>query len=189
MTISPPVSSHGHPATDNRPLILVVNAVRHHLGVYSRRLGEAGYRVIGTPDIHRAMAELHRSSIDLVLADLRTARNGATDLVRMIRSDEVNRHLPVVLVAGRSDAAGTIAAYRCGADAVVAKPFHFDVLLARLGREIERSAALRELRRDNQALDARIVSRAIELGETRDLLQSSEKARLQLEAMVSPKGA
>jgi len=68
-----------------------------------------------------------------------------------------------------------------GADTVIAKPFHFEVLIARIGREIERSRQLAKLRNDVAALDARVVGRAIELGEMRDrwLASEAELRRLQ----------
>ena len=103
------------------------------------------------------------------------------ELVGMVREDPVHRELPVFLVTGRSDADGAVQAYRSGADTVIAKPFHFEVLIARIGREIERSRQLAKLRNDVAALDARVVGRAIELGEMRDrwLASEAELRRLQ----------
>jgi len=65
---------------------------------------------------------------------------------------------------------------------VVRKPFHFELLAARIAREIERARALDKLRQDNAALDARVISRAIELSEMRARLEESERRRLQLAA-------
>ena len=55
---------------------------------------------------------------------------------------------------------------------MILKPFHFDVLIARIGRRIERARAVRRLQDDNAALDARVVERAIEIGELRDELRA-----------------
>ena len=82
----------------------------------------------------------------------------------------------MVLITGRSDATGAVEGFAAGADDVVAKPFHFEVLLARIARRLARRASMRELRQDNAALDARVTTRAIELGEMRAAL-AGERGR------------
>ena len=77
-------------------------------------------------------------------------------------------------------------AYRSGADTVIAKPFHFEVLIARIGREIERSRVLARLQSDNATLDARVVGRAIELGEMRQRWLETEAELRRLQALVEP---
>jgi DNA-binding response OmpR family regulator len=59
---------------------------------------------------------------------------------------------------------------------VILKPFHFEVLFARIDRRIDRARSLKSLRLDNATLDARIVERAIQVGELRDRLAVLEKA-------------
>ena len=61
-------------------------------------------------------------------------------------------------------------AYEAGADDVILKPFHFEVLIARIGRRIERARSVQRLQQDNAALDARVVERAIQVGELREQL-------------------
>lgn len=171
-------------ASADQRRVLVVEPKRHYLGVLARRIGEAGYRVATAENAQRAMAELHRLPVDLVLAELRMPGTSGVELVRMIREDSAHRETPVFLITGRSDADGAVRAYRCGADTVIAKPFHFEVLTARIGREIERAEALRRLRVDKAALDARVVGRAIELGEMRDRWLEAEAERRRLAGLV-----
>jgi DNA-binding response OmpR family regulator len=64
-----------------------------------------------------------------------------------------------------------VRAYEAGADDVILKPFHFEVLFARIGRRIDQARAVKRLREDNAALDARVVERAIQIGELRDQLR------------------
>ena len=109
---------------------------------------------------------------------------GGAELVRMVRDDPVHRNIPVYLITGRSDADGAVQAYRSGADTVIAKPFHFEVLIARIEREIERSQSLRKLIEDNATLDARVVGRAIELGEMRERWVESQAELRRLKQMV-----
>jgi DNA-binding response OmpR family regulator len=166
--------------------ILVVEPNKSNLGVLARRLGEAGYRVV-TPDSGRsAIAELNRHAIDLVVAELHMERMDGAELARLIRDEVVWRDIPVMLITGRSEPSGAVRAYEAGADDVILKPFHFEVLIARIERRLARVRFVRQLREDNAALDARIVTRAIELGEMRDRLHSSEAERRRLQQLIAP---
>jgi DNA-binding response OmpR family regulator len=120
-----------------------------------------------------------RVPIDLVLAELNMPRMSGAELARLIRGEAQWRDIPVMLITGKSNPAGAVQAYAAGADDVVLKPFHFEVLIARIGRRIERARALKRLRHDNATLDARVVERAIQVGELRDRLARLEAAATQ----------
>ena len=162
---------------DERVRILVVEPNRSYCGVLARRLTEAGYRVTTADSGATAIAELHRVPIDLVLAELNMPRMGGAELARAIRGEAQWRELPVMLVTGRSEPKGAVRAYEAGADDVILKPFHFEVLVARIERRIARHRALEQLVQDNAALDARVVERAIQIGELRDRLSLFEAVR------------
>ena len=164
------------PATprDERVRILVVEPNRAYCGVLARRLAEAGYRVITADSGATAVAELHRFPIDLVLAELNMPRMGGAELARAIRGEAQWRDIPVMLITGRSEPKGAVRAYEAGADDVILKPFHFEVLIARIARRIARMRSFEQLAQDNAALDARVVERAIQIGELRDRLAMFE---------------
>lgn len=182
MKIDPaPPSNHGSgPAR-----LLIVEPNRSALGVLAKRLGEAGYRVIACEHAGNAMAELLRVPVDLVLAELRMAPVSGVELTRRVRDDTALRDTPVILITGRSDSPGAVDGFGAGADDVVAKPFHFEVLAARIAQRIARARSFKELRADNATLDARVVTRSLELGEIRAALQHSEAERLRLQQLVS----
>jgi DNA-binding response OmpR family regulator len=162
---------------DDRVRILVVEPTRSYCGVLVRRLAESGYRVTTADSAASAIAELHRAPIDLVLAELNMPRMSGGELARVIRGAAQWRDLPVMLVTGRADPKGAVRAYAAGADDVILKPFHFEVLTARIERRIARLRALEQLARDKAALDARVVERAIQIGELRDRLSLFEAVR------------
>ncbi|HEX6218287.1 MAG TPA: response regulator [Sphingomicrobium sp.] len=171
---------------DRVPRILIVEPNRSYCGVLARRISEGGYRVATAGNAQTAMAELNRLRVDLVLAELRMPGSGGAELAAMVRQDAVHRHIPIMLITGRSEPTAPVRAYEAGADDVILKPFHFDVLLARIGRRLENARALLALREDNAVLDARVVTRAMELGEIRDQLRASEAERARLAALISP---
>jgi len=163
-----------HPSIDERPRILVVEPNKTNLGVMARRLVEAGYRVSTSETGQDAVAELHRVHIDLVLAELNMPRMSGAELARLIRDEVMWRDIPVMLITGKSEPKGAVRAYEAGADDVILKPFHFEVLFARIDRRIEAARSLKRLQEDNAALDARVVERAIQIGELRDRLAEVE---------------
>jgi len=175
-----PPSNHSEGAAR----LLVIEPNRSALSVLARRLGEAGYRIIGCDNAANACAEMLRLPVDLVLAELRMAPVSGVELTRLVRDDTVLKDTPVILITGRSDSSGAVDGFGAGADDVVAKPFHFEVLAARIARRINRARSVRELRADNATLDARVVSRAIELGEIRAALMHSEAERLRLQQLI-----
>jgi len=166
------------------PRILIVEPNKSALAVMARRLGEAGYRLVVASNATDAVSELHRAPVDLLLAELRMAQMSGIDLTRLVRDDSGLHDLPVILITGRSDKTGAVEGFAAGADDVVAKPFHFEVLLARIAQRLAKARSVRELRKDNAVLDARVTTRAIELGEMRAAFQASEAERRRLAAMV-----
>jgi PleD family two-component response regulator len=163
-----------HPPIDERPRVLVVEPNKTNLGVMARRLVEAGYRVSTAETGQDAVAELHRVHVDLVLSELYMPRMGGAELARLIRDEVMWREIPVMLITGKSEPKGAVRAYEAGADDVILKPFHFEVLFARIARRIDAARALKRLREDNATLDARIVERAIQIGELKDRLAEVE---------------
>lgn len=172
-----------------QPRVLVIESNRSYLGVIARRLAELGYRVATAETAQAGLSELYRIPADLVICDSKLPGTSGIELVRMVRADPVHREVPVLLIVGRSDRAAAVQAFRAGADAVVRKPCHFEVLGACIRRQIERAEAVKRLTHDNAALDARVISRAIELREIHDQLRATERERRRLAAIVESKAA
>ena len=164
--------------------LLVVEPNRNALAVLAKRLGELGYRIIACESAGSVIGEIHRAPVDLVLAELRMGPISGIEITRRIRDDTALKDTPIVLITGRTDSSGAVDGFAAGADDVVAKPFHFEVLAARVARRIARARSVKELRHDNATLDARVITRAIELGEIRAALEQSEAERQRLELLV-----
>jgi DNA-binding response OmpR family regulator len=176
-----PPSNHG----SGSARLLIVEPNRSALSVLAKRLGEAGYRIIACDHAGNATAEMLRLPVDLVLAELRMDAVSGVELTRRIRDDTALKDTPVILITGKSDSAGAVDGFGAGADDVVAKPFHFEVLAARIARRIARARSVKELRADNATLDARVITRSIELGEMRAALQESEAELRRLQQLIS----
>ena len=162
------------------PRILVVSPNRSHLALLARRLGEEGYRIVAAESGAKALTELGRTGADLVLSELVMEPMSGTDLTRAIRGEAAWRDLPIMLISGRSEPNGAVRAYEAGADDVILKPFHFEVLAAKIDRRLTSARTLQSLREDMATMDARAALRAIELGELRDRFFASEAQRRKL---------
>ncbi len=157
-------------AAGDEPRILVIQSNRSYLGVVARRLKEFGYRVATAETAAAGLAELYRIPVDLVLCGVTLAGTSGIEFARMVRDDPVNRDIPLLLIVGRSDPAAAVKAFAAGADGVIRKPCHFEVLDACIARQLDRAEAVKRLINDNAMLDARVVERAIQIGELRDEL-------------------
>jgi DNA-binding response OmpR family regulator len=169
---------------DERARILIVEPDRSYLGVLSRRLSDAGFRVTTADSVSGAVAELHRLPVDLVLAELNMKPTSGAELAWMIRGEVQWSDLPIMLITGKSKSADAVRAYEAGADDVILKPFHFEVLVARIESRLTRVRAVKSLRADNATLDARVVERAILLGELKNQLAAAEEECRRLETLV-----
>ena len=157
-------------AAGDEPRILVIQSNRNYLGVVARRLKEFGYRVATAESAQTGIAEMYRVPVDLVLCDVNLPGTTGIEFTRMIREDPVNREIPLLLVVGRSDPTAAVRAFEAGADGVIRKPCHFEVLGACIARQLDRADTVKRLINDNAMLDARVVERAIQIGELRDEL-------------------
>ena len=131
---------------------------------------------VAVGEIDRERARRGRpAATDLVLAELYMPRMGGAELARAIRGEVQWNDIPIMLITGKSEPKGAVRAYEAGADDVILKPFHFEVLVARIGRRIERARAVKRLQDDNAALDARVIERAMQIGELKDALANARR--------------
>lgn len=150
--------------------ILAVDDSRTSLAVLGRRLAHLGYRAVLCDTGAEALDLIAGRGFDLVLLDMTMPRLSGLRVLREIRASGDTANLPVIVLTGRGDPAAAVEALAAGADDHLAKPFDFEMLAARIARVLARARQVGELKRANAALDARIATRAIELGEANAML-------------------
>lgn len=93
-----------------------------------------------------------RERPDLVVSDVMMPRRSGTELCRAIKADPGLRSTPVILLTARVGSEATLEGYAHGADDFVAKPFHPQVLLARVNAQLRlRELALQLAQREKMA--------------------------------------
>jgi DNA-binding response OmpR family regulator len=172
-----------------QPRLLVIEPNRAYLGLMARRLAQYGYRMATAETAQAGLAEIYRIPADLILCEVNLPGTNGIELARMIRDDPVHSSVPLLVVVGRSDPAAAIRAFEAGADGVIRKPCHFEVLAACIARQLSRAEALKRLAHDKASLDAKIISRVIELRETQLQLSAAEAERRRLAAIVDSRAA
>lgn len=164
--------------------ILAVDDSRTNLNVIGQRLAQLGYLVALSDNGPEALDLISARGFDLVLLDLIMPDMSGMHVLNEIRGSRETCDLPVIMVTGRSDAESAVKALAAGADDYLAKPFEFEVLAARIERVLSRARRIAELKRSNANLDARIATRAMELGEAKAKLAETRADRMRLAASL-----
>jgi DNA-binding response OmpR family regulator len=136
-----------------------------------------GYRTRGAASLAAARFALSGGSSDLVLLDVNLPGGSGYELLRELRSGELQAGgrslagLPVMMVSGRSQEHDRIRGFEFGCDDYVTKPFSFGELRARIAvvlrrqrhREVDQLIDLGELRIDTHKRHVALLGRAIDL--------------------------
>jgi signal transduction histidine kinase/DNA-binding response OmpR family regulator/ligand-binding sensor domain-containing protein len=82
---------------------------------------------------------------DLIVSDLMMPVLNGLELCQRLKNDIHTSHIPVILLTARLSDESKIESYKAGADSYIAKPFSFEVLLARIEMLIEQQEKRKEL--------------------------------------------
>lgn len=168
-----------------QPTILAVDDSRTQLGVLGRRLSALGYLVALCDNGPEALDLIAARGFDLVLIDMVMPGMSGIELLAEVRAGRDTTDLPAIMMTARGEAEAAVEALAAGADDHIAKPFAFQELAARIERVVARGRRIAELKRANAALDARIATRAVELGEARAELAATRAEERRLLASLA----
>jgi chemosensory pili system protein ChpA (sensor histidine kinase/response regulator) len=117
-------------ATQQTPLILVVDDSITVRRVTQRMLQREGFRVVLAVDGLQAIEKLNQEIPAVVLSDIEMPRMDGFDLVRNIRADSKLKHLPVVMITSRIAEKHRELAMELGVNDYLGKPYSEEGLLA-----------------------------------------------------------
>ena len=98
----------------------------------SRRLERRGYRVLPAADGREAVSIAHDSRPDLILMDLGLPVLDGWDATRLLKQDEVTRHIPIMVLSAHAMTNDRDMALAAGGDDFDTKPIRFQVLLGKI---------------------------------------------------------
>lgn len=87
----------------------------------------------------------HEQVPDLIVSDVMMPVMNGLEFCQEVKSDFLTSHVPVVLLTARALSKHQIEGYQSGADAYITKPFHADVLLARISNLLKNRTLLHDL--------------------------------------------
>lgn len=138
----PAGEQRGEPALRIRVLLINDGALP---GAHVERILEgAGFAFDSAQTAGEGLALAASIRPDVILIDKVMPDPGGTELLRLVRRDELLGTVPVIMLSGHADEAACVAALREGADDVVIKPFSARELVAR----IEGNVRLVRMRRE-----------------------------------------
>ena len=104
-------------------------------------LERQGYTVLEAADGAQALAEVDRGNPDLVILDLNLPGVDGYTVLAQLRSREITRNLPVIVLTAKGDEENEVRVLELGADDFITKPFRARALAARLQATLSRLRA------------------------------------------------
>ena len=104
-------------------------------------LGRAGYETFEAEDCRSARTVLANERPDLALVDWMLPDMSGLELTRMLKRDNANDDLAIIMLTARTDEYDKIAGLEGGADDYVTKPFSPRELLARIQAVLRRTGS------------------------------------------------
>lgn len=99
------------------------------------RLIQWEYEVFGIQDFGNVMQEYTVIQPDLVIIDIQLPRFDGFHWCRMIRTSS---NIPIIFLSSRDHPSDMVMSMQLGADDYIQKPFHFDVLIAKIQAVLRR---------------------------------------------------
>ncbi|MFC5732636.1 response regulator transcription factor [Cytobacillus gottheilii] len=93
------------------------------------RLGQWSYTVHGVQDFSNVLAEFSQLKPDLVIIDIQLPKFDGFHWCRVIRAVS---NVPIIFLSSRDHPTDMVMSMQLGADDFVQKPFHFEVLIAKI---------------------------------------------------------
>jgi len=122
--------------------VLVVDDDIRNVFAMTSALETHGMRVMHADSGKEAIEALkHQHDVDLVLMDVMMPGLDGLDTMRIVRSLDGYRELPIIAVTAKAMLGDREKCFDAGANDYIAKPVNVDVLLATLWRALEKTHA------------------------------------------------
>ncbi len=164
--------------------ILLIDDDLIGLRVLERFLLKQGYQVTKTTDSTQARILAETDPPDLILMDIDMPQISGYELCRQLRDQDSTRMIPVIFISSLWEAKDKVAAFSCGGNDYVTKPFQFEEVLARVENQLSIQRMQQQLRELNSQLEQRVQQRTRQLQETNQVLQQEVTKRRQAQSKL-----
>jgi|SRR5690625_4880894 len=126
---------HDGPAAERNKNIIVVEDDADIANLLALELGEAGFSVETYATGMRGLAAVRENCPDLVILDLGLPDLSGAEIARRIRR---TGDTPIIILTAADDVNTKVEMLNAGADDYLAKPFHIEELVARVGVQLRK---------------------------------------------------
>lgn len=116
-------------------------------------LKREGYEVQGCLDGAEGIEMVRRERPDLVLLDLMLPGMSGLDICRALKTEELTRNIPIVIVTAKNTESDVVLGLGLGADDYIAKPFSPRELIARVQAVLRRGPLQSEQEKNSERIN------------------------------------
>lgn len=168
------------------PKVLVVDDTPANVDLLTELLQDQRLEVLAADNGNLAISLAQRFAPDVILLDMQMPGLGGLETCGALKADPRTQDIPVIFMTVVSDTASKVEAFDAGAADYITKPFHLDEALARIQTQLRLTQAQQQLARQNARLqqEVRVRQRAEdEVRRLNDALEARVRERTaQLEA-------
>lgn len=147
--------------------ILVVDDVEANVMLLENMLRQRGYKNVTATSNPFEVASLHRSQqFAVIVLDMQMPGLDGLGVMRQLREDAPDEHLPVLVVTAQTDGELRLQALEMGARDYVTKPYVVAELSQRLRNLLEIQISYRDRQQQARVLEEKVRERTRELEET-----------------------
>ena len=136
------IKEHTEPVALAGTRILIVEDHRDIASYMGSLLSAHGYEVYYEPDGHKGLERAKELVPDLIISDLMMPQLDGLEMTRMIRTNEVISHIPIIMVTAKVTEEDRLRGLQAGVDAYLTKPFSSEELCLRVEKLLERQRHL-----------------------------------------------
>jgi DNA-binding NtrC family response regulator len=126
-------------------------------------LSPRGFEVVSAADGPRALEVIRTEQIDICLLDVMMPGMDGFEVCRRIKSDDLHRNIPVVMITSHADLEKRIQGIEAGAEDFITKPFDSSEVLARIKMLLNVRALNDKLQKAHDQLEQTVTERTREL--------------------------
>ena len=120
-----------------QPLILIVDDTSKNIELLGTILDREGYDISAAMTGGQALATLHEIEPDLILLDVMMPDMDGYEICRRIKSDISRKDIPVIFLTAKTETEDIVTGFTAGGVDYILKPFHPEVLTARVRTHVE----------------------------------------------------
>ncbi|MCA9401140.1 MAG: response regulator [Candidatus Omnitrophica bacterium] len=117
-------------SSSGKKRILIVDDDPVQLKLLEDKLSAQGYEVVPVSEADQGLQYAINSEPDIILLDVMMPVINGFNFCRLLKSEEKQKHIPIILVTSRDAEEDIKIGLEMGADAYVTKPVNFEKLLS-----------------------------------------------------------